>query len=63
MGELLKREIENTRAEMIDIASKNGLLAKETTIISQKLDVLMNQYELCLRKHKPNQINYEKINQ
>lgn len=57
MGELLKREIEITRAEMIDVASKNGLLAKETTTISQKLDALMNQYEICIKNNKPNQIN------
>lgn len=54
MGELLKKEIENTRAEMINIATKNGLLAKETTTISQKLDLLMNEYELCIGKYDKN---------
>lgn len=54
MGELLKKEIENIRAEMINIGTKNGLLAKETTTISQKLDLLMNEYELCVDKCNKN---------
>lgn len=57
MGEILKEKIESTRAKMIDVANRNGLQAEETTNISQKLDILMNQYELCLKRNGSNDAN------
>lgn len=45
MKKTLERKISNLRKEMITAASKKGLNNPETIELSQKLDVLLNQYQ------------------
>lgn len=41
----LEKEIELVREEMMNAATKKGLIADETLEFSRKLDDLMDQYE------------------
>ena len=48
----LVSEIERLRKEMSEVALQKGITSKESLDISQKLDKLLNDYEL--NKHKKN---------
>ncbi|MBO1915480.1 aspartyl-phosphate phosphatase Spo0E family protein [Sporosarcina sp. 6E9] len=41
----MEKEIEETRKLMIEIAAATGIGSEETLKVSQKLDVLINQYD------------------
>lgn len=46
LGRSLKDEIEFTREAMVNAAMKEGLSAKETLALSQKLDGLINRFTI-----------------
>ncbi len=58
MGRSLKDEIEVVREAMLNAAMKEGLCAKQTLILSQRLDRLMNQ----LTTERENQCCPDKTN-
>ncbi|GAB2555043.1 hypothetical protein GCM10026983_23340 [Gracilibacillus alcaliphilus] len=46
----LVNEIERLRKEMSEVALQKGITSKESLAISQKLDKLLNDYELNKQK-------------
>lgn len=48
-AEALRRQIEELRGELIDLAERMGLTAMEVVEKSQKLDKVLNEYDRKIR--------------